>query len=121
MRQRREADGDGGGARYALSKTDRRALRRITKRGRFGATAKEIGFRKMEAAGLATAMRLVRHGLVIATRENCFVLVKYASEIKTNMPRPKLKPTPVNVTGIEIKKLPPGEAAGARDLKNWRR
>ena len=35
MRQRSEAGGDGDGARCALSKTDRRALRRITKQGRF--------------------------------------------------------------------------------------
>ena len=112
MGQRSEDDGDG--ARYALSKTDRRALRRITKRGPFGATAKEIGFRRMENAGLATGARLMRLGLVVATRENNFVLKKYA-KAKPQIAKPK--PAPADITGIEIKKLPPGEAGGLRDLK----
>jgi hypothetical protein len=31
--------------------------------------------------------------------------------------RRKQKPAPVDVTGMPITKLPPGEAIGARDLK----
>ena len=105
MRQRSEAGG--GGPCCALNKTDRRALRRITKRGRFGANAKEIGHRRTEAAGLATGTRLMRLGLVAVTRENNFVLKKYAKQ-KPRISRPK--PPPADINGIEIKILPPGKA-----------
>ena len=107
MRQRSEAGGDGDGARCALSKSDRRALRRIGKKGRIGASAKEIGHRRMEAAGLATGTRLMRLGLVAVTRENNFVLKKYAKQ-KPRISRPK--PPPADINGIEIKILPPGKA-----------
>jgi hypothetical protein len=140
MRQRGEAGGDGDGANFALSKTDRRALRQISRRGRAGATARQIGYRTMEAAGLATGLRLLRMGLVIVTPDNRFVLAKYADEFRANpfvadehgrtgriehvrrMPllQPKSKPAPVDVTGLTITKLPPGEAIGARDLRGWR-
>jgi len=140
MRQGREA-GDGDGANHGLSKTDRRALRQIRRRGRAGATAKQIGYRKMEAAGLATGARLLRLGLVVVTSDNRFVLAKYAGEISANpfvadeggrtgrlehihrvpLLRPKSKPAPVNVTGLNITKLPPGEAHGARDLQRWQK
>ena len=32
---------------------------------------------------------------------------------------PAAKPAPVNITGLPITKLPPGEAIGARDLQRW--
>jgi hypothetical protein len=77
--------------------------------------------------------------LVVVTPDNRFVLVKYAGEISANpfvadeggrtrrlehfhrMPvlRPKSKSAPVNVTSVNITKLPPGEAYGARDLQRW--
>jgi hypothetical protein len=83
--------------------------------------------------------RLLQLGLVAVTPDNRFVLVKYAGEIRANpfvadergrtgrlehvhrMPlvRPKSKLAPVNVTGLKITKLPPGEAIGARDLQRW--
>ena len=103
MRQGRE---DGDGACCVLSKTDRRAMRRITKAGRTGASAKEIGFRRMENAGLATGARLMRLGLVVVTRENNFVLKKYA-KAKPQIAKPK--PAPADITGIKIRKLPPSE------------
>jgi hypothetical protein len=115
MKEGREAGGDGDGATYALSKTDRRALRQISRGGRAGATARQIGYRRMEAAGLATGLRLLRKGLVMLTLDNRFVLAKYADD--TPLPRPK--PAPIDVTGMKITKLPPGEARGARDLQNW--
>jgi hypothetical protein len=137
MGQSREAGG--GGADSALSTSDRRALWQIKRKGRAGVTARQIGYRKMESAGLATGARLLRLGLVVVTPDNRFVLVKYAGEIRANpfvadergrtgrlehvyrMPlvRPKSKLAPVNITGLKITKLPPGEACGARDLQRW--
>ena len=82
------------------------------------------------AAGLATGLRLLRKGLVVATPDNRFVLVQYADDERDRTgrikcvcripaPQPTAKPAPVNVTGMKITKLPPGEARGARDLQNW--
>lgn len=128
----------GDGANFALSKSDRRALLQIRRRGRRGATAKEIGHRRIEDAGLAIGARLMRLGLVVVTPSNRFVLKKYKDEIKRSGPfvaddngrtgmlnlrraplprHSQLKPPPVDTAGIEIKKLSPGEAVGARDLQ----
>lgn len=112
---KKDLEGGGGGANYALSDTDRRALRQIGRGGRGGAGAMQIGYRKMEVAGLATGLRLLRLGLVTVTPDNRFVLAKYAD----SPPRPKSKPAPVDITGMKITKLPPGEAIGARDLQRW--
>ena len=136
---RRGAAGGGGGADSALSKFDRKALRQISRSGRAGATARQIGYRKMEFAGLATGARLLRLGLVVVTPDNRFVLAKYAGEISANpfvpdergrtgrlehhyrvpLLRPKSKPALIDITGLNITKLPPGEAYGAHDLQRW--
>jgi hypothetical protein len=83
----------------------------------------------MEAAGLATGARLLWRELVAVTRDNRFVLAKYAAEIRANpyvadergrtgrleqvhrMPllRTKSKPAPVDITGMKITKLPSGK------------
>ena len=129
MKHRSDA-GDGDGATYALSKTDQRASRPISRGGRAGATARQIGFRRMEAAGLASGLRLLRRGLVKVTPDNRFVLVQYADDerdcngrikcvCRIPLPQPTAKPAPVDVTGMTITKLPPGEARGARDLRRW--
>jgi hypothetical protein len=138
MGQGREA-GDGDGANFGLSAAERSALRVIAKHGRVGATAKEI-MPMDEASGLAIATELVRRKLAVATEGNHFVLAKYADEIRP-MPfvadddgrtlrfehpyrapllRSTSRPAPVDITGMKITKLPPGEAIGARDLKRWR-
>jgi hypothetical protein len=133
--------GAGDGAYFALSMTDRRALWLIRLAGRAGATAKQIGFHSLEDAGLKTGLRLLRRGLVVATPDNRFVLAKYAKEYRAGtvvadergragfighvrrapLVRAKSKPAPVDVTGMMITKLPPGEAVGARDLQRWRK
>jgi hypothetical protein len=59
-----------------LSKEERRGLRRLAKRGRAGATAREIG--DSEAAGLSVGASLVKHKLATVTRSNRFVLQKHA-------------------------------------------
>jgi hypothetical protein len=60
------------------TRDERRALRRLAKRGRAGATAREIG--DSEDEGLDVGARLVRLGRVAVTRTNRFVLVKYAGQ-----------------------------------------
>jgi len=132
MRQGREG---GDGANSAL----KNALRKITRRGRAGATAKEIN--PDESAGLALAAQLVRRKLIVATAGNRFILTKYAAAIRSEpfiadddgravrvehpyrapLPRlhPTSKPVPVDITGLPVTKLPPGEAIGARDLQRW--
>jgi hypothetical protein len=67
------------GKRVNLSPDERRALRRVAKHGRAGATAKEIG--DSEDEGLAVGARLVRHKLVVVTRTNRFILVKYVGTV----------------------------------------
>ena len=62
-----------------LSPEERRALRRVAKRGRAGATAKEIG--DSEDEGLSLGARLVQHKLVAVTRTNRFMLVKYVGTV----------------------------------------
>jgi hypothetical protein len=63
-----------------LTKLESRALRRIARRGRRGASALELSGEEM--AGLALASTLVKAGFVIATSSNRFVLAKYAADIK---------------------------------------
>ena len=130
--------GDGDGANSALSKSQKNALRKISKRGRTGATAKEINVN--EPSGLAIAADLVRLRLVVVNNANRFVLKQYKKEIRPEpivadddgravrienpyrvpLPRQKSKPKSVDITGLKITKLPPGEAIGARDLQRWR-
>ena len=129
MRRGREGGG-GGGANFAL----KNALRKIAQRGHAGATATEIN--PDESVGLAIAAQLVRRKLIVATAGNRFVLTKYAEKIRPPsiadddgravrierpyrppLPRQESKPVPVDVTGLTITKLPPGEAHGARDLQ----
>jgi hypothetical protein len=139
MGQSSEAGGGGGGADSGLRTAERRALRKIAKRGHHGATAHEI-VPTNETSGLAIAAKLVRLNLVVANNANCFVLARYRNEIRPEpfvadddrrtgrfehpyrAPLPRLrmsKPVPVNITGLKITKLPPGEACGARDLQRW--
>ena len=142
MGQSSEAGGGGGGADSGLRTAERRALRKIAKRGHHGATAHEI-VPTNETSGLAIAAKLVRLNLVVANNANCFVLARYRNEIRPEpfvadddrrtgrfehpyrAPLPRLrstsKPEPVDITGLKITKLPPGEAYGARDLRHWRR
>jgi hypothetical protein len=61
-----------------LSKEERRGLRRLAKRGRAGATAREIG--DGEAAGLSVGATLVKYELATVTRTNRFVLEKHAGK-----------------------------------------
>lgn len=63
---------------YVLSADERRALRRLAKRGRAGATARDIA--DSEAAGVPIGATLVRLGLAVVTRGNRFVLAKYAGK-----------------------------------------
>jgi hypothetical protein len=61
-----------------LSKEERRGLLRLAKRGRAGATAREIG--DSEATGLSVGASLVKHKLATVTRTNRFMLVKYVGK-----------------------------------------
>jgi hypothetical protein len=91
-----------------------KALEMVTRRGRMGASALDIGdalaeamgprqrrgFRRRdrEAAGLAEGLRLVRAGLAVPTRGNLFMLAKHegkavppaveADGIRRSYPRP---------------------------------
>ena len=64
------------GREVNLTRDEKRALRCLAKRGRAGATAREIG--DTEDGGLSMGARLVRLKLAVVTRTNRFVLVKYA-------------------------------------------
>jgi hypothetical protein len=81
-----KADGGGEGARgkrVNLTRDERRALRRVAKRGKAGAAAREIG--DGEDEGLEVGARLVKHKLVAVTRTNRFMLLKY---VGTGVPGP---------------------------------
>jgi hypothetical protein len=71
------------GSGVNLTLNEKRALRRLAKRGRAGATAREIG--DTEEEGLSVGARLVRLKRAVVTRTNRFVLVKYAGQ---NVPGP---------------------------------
>jgi hypothetical protein len=124
----------GDEATDALTPSMVEVLRLLAKRGRAGATAKEI-VAGDEAAGLEIGVKLLSLKRVTVTRSNRFLLTKYADSI----PRPinwdderhtgliehptravspskrTSRPPVVDTTGIKITKLPPGEAIGARD------
>jgi hypothetical protein len=79
-----ETKADGGGEatrakRIKLTRDERRALRRVAKCGKAGATAREIG--GSEDEGLEAGARLVKHKLVAVTRTNRFMLVKYVGTV----------------------------------------
>jgi hypothetical protein len=59
-----------------LGADQRRALRQIQKRGRAGASAREIG--ETEAVGLRIGAKLVSLKLASVTRTNRFILPKWA-------------------------------------------
>jgi hypothetical protein len=67
------------GKKANLTLDEKRALRRLAKRGRAGATAREIG--DSEDEGLEVGARLVKHKLVAVTRTNKFMLVKYVGSV----------------------------------------
>jgi len=76
------ADGGGEvarGERVNLTPDERRALQRVAKHGRAGATAREIG--DSEDEGLDVGVKLVKHKLVAVTRTNRFMLVKYVGTV----------------------------------------
>ena len=122
------------GPHLGLTKPQSVVLLHIAKSGRHGVTAREI-FPHNEGAAMAIAMKLLRRKLVMTTRDNRFMLVKYKDdrlsgsitwddhrrtgfvEPEPNAPLPPLHPKPevVDVSGHEITKLPPGEARGVRD------
>jgi hypothetical protein len=71
------------GKKVNLTPDEGRALRRVAKHGRAGATAREID--DSEDEGLEVGARLVKHKLVAVTRTNRFMLVKY---VGTGVPGP---------------------------------
>ena len=66
------------GGDYVLNADERRGLRRLAKRGRAGGTVRELA--NSEAAGVPIGATLVRLGLAVVTRDNRFVLAKYAGK-----------------------------------------
>ena len=64
--------------RYVPSKDERRALRRLVKRGRAGLTARELA--DNEAAGMLAGITLVWHGLAVVTRGNRFMAPQHAGK-----------------------------------------
>ena len=67
------------GENYVLSKDERRAMRRLRKHGRAGATARELA--DSEEAGVLIGVTLMRLGLAVVTRSNHFVLAEYAHKV----------------------------------------
>ena len=76
-RETKSSGGDATGAK-GVKPDERRALRRLAKRGKAGAPAREIG--DSEDEGLDVGARLVRLKKVAVTRTNRFVLVKYVGQ-----------------------------------------